>query len=515
MSKYVPPHLRNKQPEIGSNINIIEQPKPIIQQPQKSNDKLSLAQILQLPCPNRCSEWIKPNESTCLHHKFNQYQSTLEIATYFSKDPIFLPYLQCKKQTGLGHPMINKCFRKKSKTEKDLDQKHKFRYSSVRDSVGELYNRFLRYAADIDNKTGYINDAAKCTEDFWFLDLGFAPGGMVALLLDSGMHVKGLGVNLSPDKGGNVYPLFLDDINIGQTFRQAYESSLKNSEQDFSGDIRNSKAKITTGPKRFKSIEMDVIQLSRLKISPISEFLQENLLNLSIIGITTSGSTQEDQMDELVLKNLLHFAQLLLTLKYLKPGGKCLVRLHLGLRLVDLHILTLLLDLFTDFTIGKPLTEFAMRKTVWLYCDGYLGSSTDIAQKAIDRLEILVGSDNDGWNTVGNEFQIGPYSESGKFLPNGDPILINPILVTYSIKDIFDKYGDKILNLLGPMWKQQFDVLQFVIEGRMDRVCYKCRKGKRNCKRCIGAPSVILEAVENVNLKLERTNENLYLYYSE
>jgi hypothetical protein len=171
----------------------------------------------------------------------------------------------------------------------------------------------------------------------------------------------------------------------------------------------------------------------------------------------------------------------------------------------------LLLDLFQDFTIGKPLTEFAMRKTVWLYCDGYMGSGSKIAQEAIKRLEVLVGSDNDGWTTVGNEAQKGPYSESGKVLPNGDPILLNPILVTYSISEIFDIHGDKILELLGPMWKQQYDVLQFVIEGRMDRVCYECKKGKRGCKRCVVVPGVILEAVEKVNLKLEGTNENLYL----
>jgi hypothetical protein len=201
-----------------------------------------------------------------------------------------VPYLQCKKQTGIGNPMINKCFQKKSKTEKAQDQKHNFRFSSLRESVGELYNRFLRYAADIDNTTGYIKDAVASTDEFWFLDLGFAPGGMVALLLDSGIKVRGVGVNLSPDKGGNVYPLFLDDINIGETFKQAYERSL-NSESNLSNDVRKLTVTAITGPKRFKSIEIDVIQLARLKTNPLSEYLKNNVLNLSIIGITTSGST--------------------------------------------------------------------------------------------------------------------------------------------------------------------------------------------------------------------------------
>ena len=46
------------------------------------------------------------------------------------------------------------------------------------------------------------------------------------------------------------------------------------------------------------------------------------------------------------LKDRLHFAQLYFAFKYLKPGGMILMRHHMSVRLVDFHLLALMLSLF-------------------------------------------------------------------------------------------------------------------------------------------------------------------------
>jgi hypothetical protein len=471
MQKYIPPHRRQKQQEV------------------------SLQEILLLPCSARCKEWLFEGESVCLHHKFNRRKSTLKIAEYFNKEPVFIKWLQCKKQTGQGHPLINKCFARKVYSEQKEDQLFGKRSSSVQVKVCSLFNRFLRYAADIDNGTNYAAKAAavaNLNQDFCFLDLGFAPGGMVALLLDAHPKIRGIGVNLAPEKGGNVYPLFLDHVYENETFLQAYKRCQNQDLESMVGNLSFS------GDKRFKSIEMDVIELAQsgLDLLNLEGFKVNNAgLDLCIVGITTSGSNQEGEMDELDLKNLLHFAQLLLGLKFLKPGGQLLIRLHLGLRLVDLHILALLLECFENHVVTKPYSEFAMRKTIWLHCDGYVYS-----QDAIDRITVLIN-------------QKDPYAESTVMDDStGDYQLNNASLVNLSIDEIFSNYGEQILKLLAPMWEAQYLILMYIMQGKSARLCYECRSGRSDCTKCYdAAPLCVIEAVRKVNEKLSQTNENLIL----
>lgn len=441
MSKYVPPHLR---------------------QGNKSASKLmTWEEIVQLPCNSRCKEWMKEGESVCGHHKFMWTSRTATVVEYFAShsDDIFMSWLRAKRQPGEGHPLINQCFEKKNFGSGE-------RYSSAPKSIEDLFTRFLRYAADIDNGTEFVEKARKIaltTEDFSFLDIGFAPGGMAALLLDVDQSICGIGINLDPEKGGNVYP-----------------SSMESS--------------------RFHVLTRDVIELARdssldfLELFPKSSISKFNFV---IIGITTSGSNQKqvNGMDELELKDLLHFSQLLLAFKFLKRGGAILMRIHLGLRLVDLHILSLILDHFSGQpVVSKPLTEFAMRKTFWLYVDGF-----EPSEEALERLSTLVKSGS-----------LPAYAASA----NEQGSLNNSILVTYGIDELLKRHGTHIVKLLSPMWLVQTKVLHAIMDGKRERCCYRCRTGASICYRCRNSvPGPILLAIRNVKLRIDRSNvENLSVH---
>ncbi|KAJ2992287.1 hypothetical protein HDV02_003168 [Globomyces sp. JEL0801] len=445
--KYIPPHMRNK----------VESKESISNTPQRrksghSNLNLSIPEILSLPCPSRCREWMEVDEKVCMHHEYYTTTTTQVLADYFSSSAEFLDWLRVKRQPGDGNYHINCCFEKRIKDIKKTDDNHDVRYASLQDGVKDLFNRFLRYAADIDIGTGYVNsalDIANANGCFSFLDLGFAP---------------------DPNKGGNVYPKSMDDI------------------VDLDGN------------PRFKVLTNDVVELARNKDIDIKNYFEDMPIqagfDLVIVGITTSGSNQKkvDEMDELELKNLLHFSQLLLAFRHLKSGGQILIRMHLGLRLVDIHILALLLECFTgNFKFTKPLTEFAMRKTYWMRLEGFNPSADAVA-----RLEQLIKAGCPA-----------PYAPISRDDPN---LLNNPILVTDSIEVLLDKYGTKMLQILNEMWKQQRSVLDGIMEGLTDRVCFRCRKGCRPCQKCRNVVlTTVLRAVHNVGLRLKQTHKNLLM----
>jgi hypothetical protein len=169
--------------------------------------------------------------------------------------------------------------------------------------------------------------------------------------------------------------------------------------------------------------------------------------------------------------------------------------MHLSLRLVDYHLLAFILENFHGkVTMIKPLTEFAMRKTCWLYAEGF-----DPAPDAIERLEELV-----------KETKEPPYDDNGPNTPKGE--LNNSILMRLTTDELIAKYGKRMADILDPMWKSQADTLEDMMRGKTDRVCNRCRSGKKYCKRCESTiPKNILEAVTNVSSRLEKTNRELLL----
>ncbi|KAJ3318971.1 hypothetical protein HDV06_006786 [Boothiomyces sp. JEL0866] len=400
---------------------------------------------------------------------------TLEIAKYYStsKQPLynsndtlneldddeFVKWLRVKRLPQENR-FISAVFRKKN-----VDTKTG-RYHSQVQATSDLFERFLRYAIDIDLGLNYV-DKARGIENFKFLDIGFAPGGMSYLLLKLD-NTAGVGINLNVEKGGNVYPTNFDEMD------------------------------------RYKVVIGDVIDIARqsCKGETLAIGLDITLpqFDLCIIGITTSGSQQKKEaQDELELKNMLYFSQFLVSLKSLKEGGSLLVRMHLGLRLVDLHLMTVLAKCFKSLKSYKPMTEFAMRKTYWVYCEGY---SKD--QGIIDRLEVLVKSTKNPYEINYDSLSMSQLSLSDK--PRSqkqllqDAELLNPILITEPISEILKQYGEAIKSTQRQMWKQQRIILEQMMLGKYDRgnICSKCRRN---------VPEEIIQGVERVNDAVQKLRE--------
>jgi hypothetical protein len=414
---------------------------------------------------------MKPEEQVCSHHRYYRHPGTLALSCFFIKhSPSFFRWLRAKRQPGEGNYYITKCFQRKSNPK---HEKSGLRFDSSQAGIVPLFNRFLRYAADIDFGTHYVEEAFHAIVDgsYSFLDLGFAPGGMVALLLDRDPRIRGVGVNLEPSLGGNVYPPHLDYLIENDTVR-------------------------------FQALNYDVIELARREDNVVLNTdvrLRDGLFDFCIIGITTSGSKQqvEGSMDELELKNLLHFAQLLVAFRSLRMGGSILIRMHLSLRLVDVHILSFLLENFQGIPrVTKPLTEFAMRKTFWLWVDGF-----SPVPDAIERLTKLV-----------QPTENPPYDDFDPTTLDGQ--LHNSILMRLSIEEILQRYGEQMATILTPMWEAQADVLEQMMTGKNDRLCNRCRYGdeKFPCLRCKkNVPLSIIDAASNVKSRLESTNSSLLL----
>lgn len=190
---------------------------------------------------------------------------------------------------------------------------------------------------------------------------------MSELLLATHPAIQGVGVTLSPDDGGNVFP------------------------RDFSEGKGG----------RFRCVLGDVVRMAREGTSVASAAgLPADFpgFDLVIVGITVHQTTEGDD-DYNSLKDALHVAQLALTLPCLRPGGSVLMRMHMSLRLVDLHLLTFMLMHFrgpsgwrggqstddggtTDgggsvpeaagfVAATKGMSEFSIRKTYWVLYDGY------------------------------------------------------------------------------------------------------------------------------------------------
>ena len=84
--------------------------------------------------------------------------------------------------------------------------------SRYRCTITPLFLRFYRYAIDIDNGCRFVDHFVQPikTQRGYFLDLGFAPGGMSKLLLDGTCQSYGLGLTLPVSDGGNAFIAELD-----------------------------------------------------------------------------------------------------------------------------------------------------------------------------------------------------------------------------------------------------------------------------------------------------------------
>lgn len=182
---------------------------------------------------------------------------------------------------------------------------------------------------------------------------------MSELLLATHADIRGVGVTLAPDDGGNVFPREFTEGKNG----------------------------------RFTTVLRDVVRMARTGESVVSAAgLPEDFpgFDLVIVGITVQQTTEGDD-DYNALKDALHVAQLALTWPCLRHGGSVLMRHHMSLRLVDLHLLTWMLMHFRGPLRGPPggpsgsvppesegfvaatkgMSEFSIRKTYWVLYEGF------------------------------------------------------------------------------------------------------------------------------------------------
>lgn len=309
------------------------------------------------------------------YHSGEREQDSAEVAAilayYTARSAVFRHWTETRQQ-GISNPYVSAFF----------EGKERGRDSGLRSSAQAskpLFNRFLRYACDIDNGVQFSARAAEIAERqgcCWFLDFGFAPGGMSELLLAAHPAVRGVGVTLAPEEGGNSYP----------------------------DDFASSKG------GRFVPVVADVIRMARDGASVAAAAgLPPDFpgFDLVIVGITIHQKAEGEEYNE--LKDLLHLCQLALTWPAIRPGGACLMRMHLSLRLIDFHLLGFMLTHFAGdggptagHTPGagvaaatKPMSEFAMRKTFWVLYQGFDPAASE-AHGSAARLAAAVAKQPDG-----------------------------------------------------------------------------------------------------------------------
>jgi len=394
--------------------------------------------------------------------------------------------------------------------------------------IRPIFSQFFKYAIDIDNGVAYTErakDIAIAQGDCWFLDFGFAPGGMADLLLETHPDIKGVGVTLDPALGGNVY---LDSLDSHD---------------------------------RFWPYIGDVIDMARdnLDLKAACK-LPDNFTGFDfvIIGITIHQEWEGENMNE--LKDLLHFAQLFFAIKYLKPGGMVMMRMHMSVRLVDCHFLALMLsmfdlDKFTGLKVGrerleeaaqkkaleeanptpvkeevapaentdskpkskldqlcakietqtldsnrkvkphyawenlgktavatKPFSTFSMRKTYWVLYHGFI-CSDELREEVLGRLQVVLGKD---------VFAYGFNAEKSCFN--------KPILLKEPIDELLGKYGKQMVSVLEDVWAKQVQSLEGFMIGLTDKFCrdgISCRR--RQCNMAHKASDMIPEVLDALN----------------
>ena len=359
-------------------------------------------------------------------------------------------------------------------------------------NIYNIFSQFYKYAVDIDNGVDYAaraRDIAERTGRCTFLDFGFAPGGMADLLLESHPGIRGVGCTLPPSLGGNVY------LNEMDRDAPPYD--------------------------RFTSVLGDVIELARDDADLVGltkGFLDPGTFegfDFVIVGITIHQEWDGESMNE--LKDLLHFAQLYFTMKYLKPGGMVLMRMHMSGRLVDCHLLSFMLSHFDgraflaystalagdadeggSFSVGdtvvatKPFSTFSMRKTYWVLYRGFRCSEEERAA-CMGRLHALLEKDL---------FAYGYDEGKGAFN--------KPTLMTGELSAVLAQHGSNLIAVLEPVWAKQVIAIRGFMRGLTDKFCRRgpsCRR--RDCNMAHAPGDMIPEVLSALRAVDARARDRL------
>ena len=473
-------------------------------------------------------------------------KETIQLREYFSTRSSIFRDWEKTRSDGWTNTNVANFFDKKKTSHDNEKQKGKKGHGTDMRRIGQLFNRFYSYAHDINNGTNYVERALKIcqmTGSCDFLDFGFAPGGMSHLLLSQHPGMRGSGVTLDPNQGGNVWP---DWLNHDRRFYSCVGDvvDMARNEQDL--------PQLLQLPKDFTGFDFVIVGIT---------IHQGHLLGLDEKEGGILGHANE-------LKDRLHFAQLYFAFKYLKPGGMVLMRHLMSVRLVDYHFLSLMLSLFnpdkyavtnviqrqqkeqkekeqgnptnptttsnpttptppttTAATVTqdarssdgkqqvtlkpaiiatKPMAEFAIRKTYWVVYQGFDAKSCqekDVLNMLLEMLgqdtpnegpyslseppeEEKESEDVEGVNGVGKEKgadQMEGDVESAKILSlERKYYMPNLCGRGVSLEDTLSKYGERAIAVLETVWNMQVVALKGFMDGKKDRMC---KYGTRGCRQ--------------------------------
>eukprot|EP01134_Creolimax_fragrantissima_P000171 CFRG0171T1 len=454
-------------------------------------------------CGQRCSQWMRPDIPLCPHHSHLMGKDTALMAEFYNTHSkgAFKRWTQAR-QIAEFHPLIQRLFIRRASSNsswKDASTTaggvnggaNVMRLDSRQSNVEKLFRRFFLYAIDIDmgtDFTGLAKSMANAHGQFRCLEFGFAPGGMSALILSAHPNTHVVGVSLNPELGGNVYP---EELGNHKRFRAVMGDVLDLARRD-----------VPLVPYSCTRYMLDAIEVENAHKPTQNESKATLGYDLAIAGITVSGSTQVHDDNELEIKDNLHFAQLYISLRDLVPGGCLLMRLHLGFRLVDLHIIALLCSLFTARPVSsKPLTEFAMRKTYWVMFSGYKGVEHAESVAALGRLRVLLTEVISEANTDGETATYIKPNIASEVAYTNDVIKSEPqhqtaherhayafengryhkpILMDVQTDTLLEKYGESCVAVMSPIWQSQTRVLNSCMEGHTSKLCRTCARGEES-----------------------------------
>ena len=131
----------------------------------------------------------------------------------------------------------------------------------------------------------------------------------------------------------------------------------------------------------------------------------------------------------------------------------------------------MMLTCFDKCHVGKPLTEFAIRKTFWILWTGF---NINKCKKYgfISKLYKLLHEPNNK----------PPYATERDYNSEKHGEYNNPMLVNLSSEKIIHEKGKLFLSVMEPMFECQLTALNDFCNGKRDRLCMrlnKCREVKR------------------------------------
>merc|ERR1712228_437475 len=181
--------------------------------------------------------------------------------------------------------------------------------------------------------------------------------------------------------------------------------------------------------------------------------------DLVIIGITLHQDfNSNERLDHQILLSELYIAFLTLN-----DGGSILIRHKIALDCIHQHILYIFLKCFDDYQSGKPLTEFAIRKTFWILWK-------DFDKNKCQKLKIV-----SGLRRLIHNFDImrPPYGKN--------PVTqqyFHPHMIEHTPQEIVDELDGGLVNVMDPVFEIQMKSLRSYCSGKKDRLC----PNGKNCK---------------------------------